>query len=470
MMSIRKRLLIRLLAGLGVLWGVVGMTVYLTIRQSLEGEFDAELEAMASEVRHLIPEGRYLQEATPSSYWIDFFHPGSGLYFEVWDEFFIFSDRSPSLGEGELPRPARFSAEPFIWQFSLDSGERMRGIAQQFALTPAPETGWMDDPGAEVRRINVVVARDRSRLDQRLGVFRMITALIGVLLIPLSFLLVRLTVGWGVGPLAAFADDVAEFGAESLDERFQTQGLPEELLPVAQRLNEFLDRLGEGLERERRLNADLAHELRTPVAELKTMAEVALTWPDKIDSGHFREVLNAATQMQTIVESMLQLARWDRCGEEPDVEPVHLCSFVDACWKPLQEDAARKELHLHRDLPDTLVLETNPSLFRVILANLLANAVEYCPPGGKLDIIGGSEGGRFRLIIGNTVGEVKPDDLSHMFERFWRHDPARAEGGHAGLGLPLVQTCARILGLELSSSLETPENRLVFELSKGGAG
>jgi signal transduction histidine kinase len=453
MTSLYKRLSAWLLAGLGLVWLVVGFSVYATVRRSLEGRFDAELKAMASEVRFFLPEGEHLQAPKSSAYWFDFFQPNSGLYFEVWDEYLLFSDRSGSLGDRKLPRPSTFTVAPQIWNFTLATGEKLRGIAQQFAGNGSPDFA-----------LNVVVARNRESLDRSIQLLLGATGLVGLLFIPLSFLIVRLAVGRGLQPLRGFAERTAAFGIDSLHERFQTAGVPEELVPISRRLNELMDRLAAGIERERRLNQDLAHELRTPVAELKTMAEVALAWPNRIQGEQYREVLGAAEQMQSIINSMLLLARWDRSFERPAMEWVDVAGAVKSCWQPYASAADAKRLLVQESVPPGTGLQTNPELFRIILTNLLSNAVEYSPEGGTLAIEIRSEGDPFILTVANSTNNLEEKDIPHLFERFWRRDSARRTG-HAGLGLPLAKSCANLLALDLSAELKESPQMIVFCLA-----
>jgi two-component system sensor histidine kinase QseC len=458
-------LLTWLLASLGLLWLAVGCSVYVVVRRSLEGRFDAELRAMASEVRYLLPEGRRAQSRTPSAYWLEFFQKESGMYFEVWDEYLVFSDRSPSLGSGDLPRPASFEDRPRIWNFNLSTGERVRGLAQRMPAALPLDAMLAGTWDGLLGTVNVVVARNRDALDRSIGLLVATTGLAGVLIFPVSFLIVRLAVGRGMYPLRAFADRVASIGFESLRDRFQTAGVPDELQPVAQRLNELMDRLEAGIERERRLNADLAHELRTPVAELRTMTEVALAWPDKIRDGHHREVLDVAKQMQSIIDSMLVLAQCDRGAERPSAAPVDISGLVRECRQSHVGAAAAKRLEIREAIPEGTTLRTNEDLLRIVLGNLIANAVAHSPTDGIVSIEGRSDNGRFVLTVANPAGDIAEEDLPRMFDRFWRRDKARGGAGHAGLGLALARSCAEIMGLDLCAELNRDDGTIVFRVS-----
>ena len=462
MMSIRRRLLLWLLAGLGLVWLLASVSVFVTVRNNLEGKFDAELREMASEVRYLMPGSRYLQEASPAAYWFDFFKPDSGLYFQVWDEYLLFSDISPSLGDLELPLPGSFSAEPRTWDVVLATGEATRAIAQQFTL----RSGGSGEASTN-SVINVVVARNRDALDQSLKRLLMVTVVAGLLIVPVTFLIARVAVGWGLMPLRALAEDVAARGIDSLHQKFRTEGIPGELVPISQRLNELMHRLEIGVDRERRLTADLAHELRTPVAELKTMAEVALAWPDRQKPNDAQEVLGIAEQMQAVIDNMLLLARWDRGIEHPNMESVDVSELVQKCWQTHVTRANEKELKVQWVMAAGVHIETNPELLQRVVTNLLSNAVAYCPEGGDVHINGTSHSGKLRLSVSNTVSGLKEEHLPHLFDRFWRGEVSRGGEGHAGLGLSVARSCADALGLELSATLDEPAGTIQFSLSSG---
>ncbi|HSV15189.1 MAG TPA: ATP-binding protein, partial [Tepidisphaeraceae bacterium] len=102
-------------------------------------------------------------------------------------------------------------------------------------------------------------------------------------------------------------------------------------------------------------------------------------------------------------------------------------------------------------------LLTDRTMLSVVLRNLLINAVEYAPPGGRVRIETSNRGGDIELRIGNTNATLGDADLPHLFEPFWRKDPARTGGVHAGLGLALVATYCNALGIEIETSLTSPD-------------
>ena len=253
--------------------------------------------------------------------------------------------------------------------------------------------------------------------------------MVGAVVLLATALVVTFAVRRGLAPL----DDVGrQIESASLQTKVSTGAA--ELRPVVDRLNQLLARLDEAFQRERRVSADIAHELRTPIAELRAMAEVpeAASWPD---------ALQIAKRMETLVAGLLALARHEAGHQELKREPVALAKLVDEIWQPL---ASRRSLDVKIDVTGTW--KTDPTLLRLIIANLLENAVEYST--GTIRVAGNDT----RLEISNTVNGLTPEDLPKMFERFWRKEAARTNG-HCGLGLVLARSAATALGLKLEADM-----------------
>jgi two-component system sensor histidine kinase QseC len=251
-----------------------------------------------------------------------------------------------------------------------------------------------------------------------------------------------------------------------LASRFATDALPAELTPISSRLNDLLTRLEQSFERERRFSADLAHELRTPIAELRALAELALKWPETRDGETDRDVLAAACQMEGIVTRLLALLRSERGQLAAVRERVELSPMIENVWKPFLQKAAEKKLHFSFGASNGAEVQTDPVLLRSILTNLVDNAVEYTPAGGTVRIESKVEHGDFTVTVGNTVEQFTPDDLSRLFDRFWRKDAARSSSDHSGLGLSLARAFASAMGGDLTAALE--DSRLVFRFRSTG--
>jgi signal transduction histidine kinase len=312
-------------------------------------------------------------------------------------------------------------------------------------------------PNPHPPTVTLVLARDRAGLDRTLAGIGTGLALVGALVLLATALIVTTAVRRGLAPLDAVGQRAAAIDASTLQTRFATDAVPAELRPITERLNDLLARLDEAFQRERRVTADIAHELRTPIAELRTLAEVGVKWPEE---AAFQDTLQIARRMETLVTGLLALARHD-AGHQPVArEPVALRTLVDEVWSPLAERARSRQLDVAIDVKGEW--QTDPTLLRMIVGNLIANAVEYAPDRGQIRVAGNES----QLDISNTTNQLTREDLPHLFDRFWRKDAARTHDGHSGLGLTLARSATTALGLELSA--EMPDAATLRMSLRGG--
>ena len=462
MISIRRRLTRDVLAISALLLGGSLGALYFAARTELVEQFDAALRAKALAVNAATGRGDNGVHVTLTD---PFFHGFGGErprdFFELWDAGGALLTRSPSLGAADLPRPAGGPARPRIWNLWLPNGRPGRALAVRFQPQAEDRARVPVPPGAD---IELVVASDRENLDEALNEFLGIGGACGALLLGAVFAAVPRVLRRGLAPLDRLGGQVARIDADSLAARVPATGLPAELQPICERLNALLARLETSFARERRFSADLAHELRTPLAELRSAAECALKWPETRDPATDRETLAVAQQMETLVTHMLALARGERGQLAAQREPVAVDALAREVWRTFAPRAEARGLRADLALaPATAAAD--PALLRSILANLFDNAVDYAPAGGAIDVSVESGAAGVTVRVANPTDQLDPTDVEKLFDRFWRKEAARSGGGqHVGLGLPLARTFAAAMGWTLTAALE-PGRRLVFTLA-----
>ena len=456
MRSIRRQLTRQLLAATCVLLGGGLVAVYLAAREAVLDRFDDALRAKALAIGTVTRAGRDgVHVAFHDRFLRGFDDDRRRDFFQLWDDSGRTVARSESLGrrrelewrDGRPDRPAR-------WNLTLPNGEPGRAVA--FAFEPAREEG-----AREKLQARLVVASERENLDETLWELLGLSAGCGALLVGATLVIIPLVLRRGLRPLDRLGEETLRIDAASLATRLPSADLPAELRPIAARLNELLARLERSFERERRFSADLAHELRTPLAELRSLAECALKWPETRSPSTDRDTLAIALQMETLVTQMLALARGDQGQLAANLEPVAIEPLLREIWRPFAAGAAARNLGVTFGL-EPVRAPADPSLLRSILVNLCANAVEHTPPGGSIHLACTSAAGRATIEVSNTVAGLEPADVDRMFDRFWRKEAARG-GPHLGLGLPLAQSFASAMGWALAARLE-PADRLVFTL------
>jgi signal transduction histidine kinase len=544
MRSIRRRLLIWLLPGLGLLWCGAGTAIYYSVKNGLETKLDGELRALINPVRFLLwkhysgDENMQLPGSLRALNVVDRFErAGSGIYFQSWERQNKRVHKSKSLQQIDLKPWAKFKEQGQFRNLTLANGESVRAVGLEVRPPPGGRRGGSrgggrfgpssersdrdrenpdrrdrfgreggpgpgppgpkrDDEGerkrpergrpawdAEARdgdgprgsdghpprgfdrrpdELDVIVARSRTEIDQTLALLLGGISFTGLIAALASTLLIRLALQSGLTPLRRVGDQAQTIDASSLQARFSTEEMPVELRPIADALNGLLGRIEESFERERRFSADLAHELRTPVAELKSMAEVVLKWPEQAEPENYEDVRDISDQMQATIENLLMLARLEKGAALRDPKEVALRELARTVWQPFAALAKKRELELKIEIDAGRIVETDDKLLRLILSNLLSNAAEYAPQGSVVTCR--SEGDSI-LSVSNPAGDVTEADLPHVFERLWRHDKSRTDSSHSGLGLSLAKTCAEALQLELTAEIDAA-NHICFRLTK----
>jgi two-component system, OmpR family, phosphate regulon sensor histidine kinase PhoR len=203
--------------------------------------------------------------------------------------------------------------------------------------------------------------------------------------------------------------------------------------------------------------ANVSHELRTPLTAIKGYAEALLDELDDKDSEQpFVEIIHRhAIRMERLVQELLRLARLDAGQEAVERSTCDVEKLVTGIVSDFAATAQEKRLRVVTSVaPEARAIQTDAAKLHDVLRNLVENAVNYTPEGGHVDISSRVVGGRFELVVADSGPGIPPDDLTRVFERFYRVDKSRARPGGTGLGLAIVKHLVQVLDGEV-----TAENR-----------
>jgi signal transduction histidine kinase len=468
MHSIRSRLTIVLGCSLSLLLLGAGFLFYMVLGRQLVREFDKALFVEAQALMTLTEdEGGWVEFEFAHEVMPEFALPHGPAYFELWLATGTLIKRSPSLGSASLPRVPHQTSTPLFRDIALPDGRHGRLVQVTFvprrdsdgigAAQRADSERSIRDPMLFSQRAAVLLlARDRMHLDTLMQSLQFALGVTVLVLLAVLVALVGLALTIGLRPLDDIKRQVATLDALSLNSGIQVQTQTRELAPVVDQLNAMLRRLDAAFARERRFARDVAHELRTPLTELRVLADVAMRWPDdqRAISEYFRDVQDITLQMERIVVALLTLGRCESGMQLPQKNRVNLRELVEISWRTIAREAREKGLAFVCDVSSSLRIETDGDMLSVVLQNLFSNAVTYSPPHQQVRCTATLHAERVRLSISNRTDTLTPEDLPHLFERFWRKDPARTASHHAGLGLSVVKAFADVLDLEVDVSLE----------------
>ncbi len=306
------------------------------------------------------------------------------------------------------------------------------GRVVSFRMSPPPEDEDEHDTDAEAgkkqsslaKTVVVAVAEDTRELDHFLSILLWAAVLTTAAAIAGTVIIVQIAVRRGLRPLQDAAARAAGINEQSLHVRFPVDGLPAELRPICLRLNESLQRLQQAFQRERRFTADVAHELRTPIAELRALADVALRGGDSGASAvYFEDARDIAVQMERIVATLLALARCHAGTTKLVCEPVDVSAALMDAWTLHRPAAEARGVTARFEMPPQATAFTDRTMLHSILSNLLGNSAAHGKAGSKVVGHVDVEGEKLTIRILNAITDLDEADVGHFFEPFCARTP-----------------------------------------------
>jgi signal transduction histidine kinase len=256
-----------------------------------------------------------------------------------------------------------------------------------------------------------------------------------------------LGVGWVVAgrvlaPIGRITSVARDIQATDLSRRIRLPGTEEdELKQLADTFDAMLARLDAAFAAQRQFVTDASHELRNPLAIIRTNADVALADPDA-SPDELRQTIatvkRAGDRMSLLVDDLLALAR----RQEPTLEhePVDLGAAVAEASDDFVVPAETRDIVLDRAIAPGVVVTGDREALKRVVANLIDNAVRLAPAGSRIRLATGSEGDRAWIAVADEGPGISLEDQAHVFDRFWRADKARSRSdGGTGLGLAIVR-------------------------------
>ncbi len=444
--SLRRRLLISLLGGLGALWLVTMVWSYVDTHDEIDEIFDAQLvqaaqQAMEQHLHFSRREARHRDKIEDDG----LSERGSegeddrkekreprlahryqqNIALQIWDRSGKLMQRSPNAPETPLAAVDGFSE-------GSRGSERWRYFGE-----------WSDDGNWRV-----VVGENhvvRGELIGKIAAHLSLPLLIGL---PLTALWIGVALTRGLAPLTEVTSEITARGPEQLD-ALQPQHAPVEIRPLVESLNALLARLARAIEGERRFTADAAHELRTPLAGLRAQAQVALRATDDVTRKHaLEQVLTGTSRAARLIDQLLTLARLDPTRAATQANLSDLAAVAADVCAELGASAVSRDIALTLDAEGMARVACAPEWLRILTRNLVDNSLRYTPLGGSVRVIVASAPGSTSLQVIDSGPGIPVADRAIVFERFRRLAGQEVEG--SGLGLSIVARIAELAGATIA--------------------
>ncbi len=390
-------------------------------------------------------------------------------YFQLWHDNKVF-ERSKTLAlfdVNDLPhvdtelhkskiinitlpdgRSGRMITARFIPQVDSDIREKFSISVADFAKTQKP--------------MKLSYAISNESLNQTLWFVDIIFILSSLSTVFAVRLIVHKVVERELTPLDSLNSEIKSINLNSDIDSISIENLPEELLPIADGINHFLSENRILYAREKRMTSDIAHELKTPIAELINLTEVAIKFPEeKLISATFTtDVLSISERLKNIVNSILLLQKSSNHAELTKIE-LNIEKLMSTILHR-ESKAGRNVAFTISPKIDTIV--TNKFAIETILSNLLSNALHYSPANSPVTILVAPDvnTARVKFSISNTsVYQYTATELEKFFEPLWQKDQSRTSSQRYGLGLAIVKSYCDNINAEISIAL-APNNQISF--------
>lgn len=420
--SLRRRLLGLLLGGVAAAWLVTMVFSYIDAHHQVDKLFDAQLAQAAQTLLALAShdEGDDIDDLGDAGH-----KNQRRLRFQIWR-----ADGKLLMRSKNAPKTALTATDGF--SETRDRKDRWRHYSQ-----------WNDDHSLQVQVSENHHIRDEliAHIAWRL----LFPALFGL---PLIGLWVWVATRQGLSSLDGIARQIASRAPQQL-QPLTPAAAPEEIRTILEALNGLFQRVETALETERRFTADAAHELRTPLAALQAQVQVALRARDSSERDRsLAQLQSGLTRASHLVDQMLQLARLDPESGLPDPQPVDLAVLAEAVCADLGHQILDKDLDFALAAAPGCIVTGQAEWLRVLIRNLIDNAIRYTPTGGSLRVQVAVANGQSRLSVSDSGPGIPAGDREAVLRRFHRLNRGEHPTG-SGLGLAIVARIAELHGADL---------------------
>jgi heavy metal sensor kinase len=458
--SIKFRFTLWYLVILGIALVSLSVGVCFYLARTLYQQLDASLQLRAAQLSNIrevmvsVAEGQFQEEIGEVV----------SFYFYSDDEIISISPRDMNIPiQSELVERA-IDGESIFTTVRTADDVNLRVYATPFSLAQPlmmPGRRGMDPPMPQINIESAVLVVGRPTTDIQQALQRLRRIL--MIAVPLTLV----AAGWGGVFLARRAlkpvDEMTQ-KAKSIEEHDLSQRIEvktkDELGRLATTLNEMIGRLEKAFKRQKQFTGDASHELRAPLAIIE--AESTLTLQKKRSVSEYRRSLETIAQetkrMSIVIAQLLTLARADAGKEKMSFDQVDLSELLADLGTNVGVLCRDKGLDFQLDLKEGLVVGGDPVRLRVMFLNLLDNAIRYTPSGGTISLSLFREDQLAGVAISDSGIGIPPEDLPHVFDRFYRVDKARsrAEGG-SGLGLAIAKHIAEAHGGKIEARSQVGE-------------
>ncbi|MGA8493088.1 MAG: ATP-binding protein [Terriglobales bacterium] len=437
--------------------------------QRLLSTLDAGIQARAMSVAALV---RYSEDASGNVYFDDTLMPSS-LDPAHPDLFAVWAERSgPLTRSANWPPGLEISPTgPARWRFKWNR-VHYRGLR----VSRVPVLDREEGKAFQPQTLSIVYAAPLNQLDEQVKQAGISIALSSLLLLAATVLLALWGIRRGLLPLQELAAQAGLVSAQNWELHLPDDARQiKELRPLTQSMTTMLARLQHSFDQQREFMGNAAHELKTPVAVLKSTLQSLLQRPRASEEyrAGLEHSLEDLERLEQLLQWMLRLARaeqWAHGALRRDLQVIDVTATCEEAIERVRHLAESRQAKVRLSKNGLVPFRADPEDLQLVWSNLLENAVRYGPEGGLVEVtVARGESGPARIVFEDHGAGIAPADLPHVFDRFYRGDPSRTRAtGGFGLGLAIAKALVEAYGGTITAD-STPGKgtRMTVELPVG---
>jgi len=369
-------------------------------------------------------------------------------YFQIWTEGKETLEKAKSLASADLKYIETSLEVPIVSDLRLPDGRAGRIVYIRFIAQNAQDEEDISEgvriiSESELPIVSIAIAKERAALDQVIFSANVIMFCGLLLVLLLSSFTIFLSVRKGLKPLDQLREEIKSLNYQKKGEKISIENVPKELSLLIKMFNRMIKDVQHNFEREQQFSSDIAHELRTPLAEIRTIAEVALIGNardiNEPLAGSMEDIILVNKQMEHLVNQLLLLARKEILVDELEFSEVNISQLVDKCLEKEKDITLEKKLSITKSVALTAVLKTSLVEITQIVCNIVSNSIHHSAKNTDINIVYKTNGEQFILTVENDRGLLEQSDLVKLDRRLWVKDSARSNGSRSGIGLALVK-------------------------------
>ena len=474
--SIRTRLLIWTTLATTIIMIGAGYFLFQSLRNSLYSQFDnvlneaatvimIEVEVQNSRIYH---EWKESLERSPLK-------AGEALI-QVWDYHTDETARSRLLGEHNLERNYGALGERVFYNLTLPDGRKGRAVGILTLPVIEEQKGNEGFIPAEHPQI-FVWAQDTDNLIKILQRARTTFLIAGSCCLLLIWSAIFIIISLSSRAMSILVDEVRERDGSEVGKPLSLpDNLPSEIAGIAERFNALLHKIDTSRERDRDFFMNVAHEVRTPLAGVRAIIEQALRKPREVSDYQVRlqNALREVEGLNRLVNRLMKFGRLKQKSDDLELAPLDLNTLTHQLWSLAEPRASVRNLTASWNLDPDGALVSDAELVKVVVTNLVENAVSYATTGSQIEFRSERRSEHLHLFVSNQTnisGDPLPHqaegtpDVSRFFDPFYRADKSRdLRGNHAGIGLSFSKEIMEILKGSITAT-STSSGLVVFEVT-----